>query len=73
MTTVPARCRYCGQPLVYNPDAAPAAGWVHPEGSAYMVRCWECGFQTARRPAPVRCPQCGSDHAWFDDHVAQPA
>lgn len=60
------QCLWCGGPLYF----VPGRGWVHPQGSGYVVFCEECGWKGAPYPSPQRCPRCGGKVK--DDHCALP-
>lgn len=60
-------CKFCGEPLVYDESR----GFVHQEGGIYLMVCFDCGYQAAPFPVPVKCPRCGSKN-WGDHHAAFP-
>lgn len=62
-----ARCLWCGEPLRWT-----ERGWVHLTGGLYMQHCRKCGYRAALYPSPVRCPRCGAEEEWRDDHCALP-
>lgn len=57
-------CMWCGEPLKFEAGR----GWVHQNGSIYMMRCKDCGFKGGNS---VHCPRCGSKN-YVDDHCALP-
>jgi hypothetical protein len=61
-------CEYCRQPVHYKADS----GWVHSNGgAAYMMKCDSCGHTAALSQSPVKCPACGSEKDWKDDHCVR--
>ena len=61
-----ATCLHCGEKLEFWQGI----GWRHPEGGVYMMRCDACGSKAALLPSPIKCPRCGSERGWKDDHCA---
>lgn len=68
------QCQHCDRPLHHDQDL----GWVHPEGSAYVMECPECGwvgeiYGGRISQATDICPSCKVVGKLLDNHVALPA
>ena len=61
-------CSVCGQPLHF----AKGRGYLHPNGSLYVLRCKRCGYKNSLGILPERCPGCGQETVWLDDHCTLP-
>lgn len=57
-------CMYCGELLKFLDDK----GWVHQNGSIYIMECKDCGYVGE---TSIRCPKCQSIN-YVDHHCALP-
>lgn len=59
-------CRWCDNPVKF----VPRRGWVHSEGSWFVLHCPRCQRNTGSHSSQADCRHCGYNIG--DNHLAEP-